>query len=128
MTDPRLQRTGFDRILHAGLNSLNGLKQAYIGEAAFRQETWLAVVLLPAAFFVGRDLVEVALLAGSVLLVLVVELLNSAVESVVDRVSTDWHELSRRAKDIASAAVMLSLLGCAGVWAAVCAQRWLLHP
>lgn len=128
MIDPRLRRTGLDRVFHAALNSLHGLQQAYRGEAAFRQETWLAVVLLPAAFFVGRNLIEVALLVGSVLLVLIVELLNSAVEAVVDRVSMDWHELSKRAKDIASAAVMLSLIACGGLWAAVCAQRWLLHP
>lgn len=128
MTAPRLRRTGIDRIVHATLNSLNGLKFAYRGEAAFRQEAWAAIVLLPAAFLVGRDLVEAALLAGSVLLVLVVELLNSAVEAVVDRVSLEWHELSRRAKDIASAAVMLSLLACGGMWTAVCVQRWVMQP
>lgn len=126
MTAPRLRRTGFDRLIHATGHSLNGLRLAYRGEAAFRQEAWLAVVLLPAAFIVGRDLVETALLAGSVLLVLVVELLNSAVEAVVDRVSLDWHDLSKRAKDLASAAVMLALVGCGGLWTAVCVQRWLL--
>lgn len=125
MTDPRTRRTGIDRIVRAAGNSLAGLRLAYAGEAAFRQETWLALVMIPAAFFVGRDLIEVALLAGSVLLVLIVELLNSAIEAVVDRVSLDWHDLSKRAKDIASAAVMLSLLGCAALWAAVCVQRWL---
>ena len=84
-----------------------------------------AALMLPADFWVGRNPIEIALLAGSVALVLIVELLNSAVEAVVDRVSLDWHELSKRAKDIGSAAVLLALLCCAGVWMAVIAQRWL---
>ena len=118
-------RTGLDRIVHAAINSCSGLRQAYLDESAFRQETWLAVLLGPAAFWVGRDLVEIALLAGSVVMVMVVELLNSAVEAVVDRVSFEWHELSKRAKDIGSAAVLLALLCCGGLWAAVIAQRWI---
>jgi diacylglycerol kinase (ATP) len=122
--EPTKGRTGVDRILHAAVNSWSGLRLAYSGESAFRQETWLAIVLVPASFFVGRDLLEVALLAGSVMLVLIVELLNSAVEAVVDRVSFDWHALSKRAKDIGSAAVLLALLYCASVWAAVVFQRW----
>jgi diacylglycerol kinase (ATP) len=127
MTPAPASRTGFDRIVHAGLNSLSGLKLAYTGEAAFRQEIWLAAVLLPAAFWLGRNPLEVALLAGSVLLLLIVELLNSAIEAAVDRVSPEWHELSKRAKDIGSAAVLLALLTCAGVWAAVALQRWWWH-
>jgi diacylglycerol kinase (ATP) len=122
--EPTKGRTGVDRLLHAAVNSWSGLRLAYSSESAFRQETWLAIVLVPAAFFVGRDLLEVALLAGSVMLVLIVELLNSAVEAVVDRVSFDWHALSKRAKDIGSAAVLLALLYCASVWAAVVFQRW----
>jgi diacylglycerol kinase (ATP) len=122
---PMKGRTGLDRIAHAALNSWSGLRLAYSGESAFRQETWLAVVLVPAAFWVGRDLLEVALLAGSVVLVLIVELLNSAVEAVVDRVSSDWHALSKRAKDIGSAAVLLALLYCGAVWASVVYQRWM---
>ena len=74
----------------------------------------------------GATPIEVALLAGTVLLVLIVELLNSAIEAVVDRVSFDWHDLSKRAKDIASAAVLLSLLLCAGIWLTVIAQRFVL--
>ena len=74
---------------------------AYHGESAFRQEAWLAVVLLPAAFWLGRSWVEVALLAGSVLLVLIVELLNSGIEAAIDRVSFELHDLSKRAKDLA---------------------------
>jgi diacylglycerol kinase (ATP) len=77
--------------------------------------------LLPLSFVIGRTWVETALLAGSVMLVLIVELLNSAIEAAVDRVSTELHDLSKRAKDIASAAVMLSLLLCAGIW---CAALW----
>jgi diacylglycerol kinase (ATP) len=122
---PITGRTGLDRIVHAAINSWSGLRLAYRGESAFRQEVWLAALMLPAAFWVGRNLIEIALLAGSVALVLIVELLNSAVEAVVDRVSLEWHELSKRAKDLGSAAVLLSLLCCAGVWMAVIAQRWL---
>jgi diacylglycerol kinase (ATP) len=123
MTNEHKGRTGIDRIAHAARNSLNGLHLAYAGESAFRQETWLAVVMLPLSFWLGRNAIEIALLAGTVVLVLIVELLNSSVEAVVDRVSFDWHDLSKRAKDIASAAVLLSLLLCAGFWASVIAQR-----
>jgi diacylglycerol kinase (ATP) len=117
-------RTGIDRILHAAVNSWSGLRLAYTGESAFRQEIWLAVLLLPAAFWLGRDWIQVSMLAGSVLLVLIVELLNSGIEAVVDRVSYEWHELSKRAKDFGSAAVMLALLLCGGIWAAALWQRW----
>jgi diacylglycerol kinase (ATP) len=126
MTNEFKGRTGIDRIVHATRNSLNGLHAAYTGESAFRQETWLAVVMLPLSFWLGRNAIEIALLAGTVLLVLIVELLNSAIEAVVDRVSFDWHDLSKRAKDIASAAVLLSLLLCAGMWLTVIAQRFVL--
>ena len=117
-------RTGIDRIVRAAGHSASGLRMAYTGESAFRQETWLAVVMLPAAFWLGRNWEQTALLAGSVLLVMIVELLNSGIEAVVDRVSYERHELSKRAKDIASAAVLLSLLLCAGVWAAALWQRF----
>jgi diacylglycerol kinase (ATP) len=126
MTNEFKGRTGIDRIIHAARNSLHGLHAAYTGESAFRQETWLAVVMLPLSFWLGRTGIEVALLAGTVLLVLIVELLNSAIEAVVDRVSFDWHDLSKRAKDIASAAVLLSLLMCAGMWLMVIVQRFFL--
>ncbi|HET9978080.1 MAG TPA: diacylglycerol kinase [Burkholderiaceae bacterium] len=117
-------RTGLDRIVRAAGYSWSGLRAAYREEAAFRQETWLALPLLPAAFWVGRGWVEVALLAGSILLVLIVELLNSAVEAVVDRVSAERHELSKRAKDYGSAAVLFALLLCAGTWAGAIGSRW----
>ena len=125
MTNEHKGRTGIDRIVHAARNSANGLHAAYTGESAFRQETWLAVVMLPAAFWLGRNAIEIALLAGTVLLVLIVELLNSAIEAVVDRVSFEWHDLSKRAKDISSAAVLLALLLCSGVWLLLIAQRFL---
>jgi diacylglycerol kinase (ATP) len=119
-------RTGIDRVIRAAVNSSNGLRLAYTGESAFRQEVWLALVLLPLSLWLGRSALEVMLLAGTVVLVMIVELLNSAVEAVVDRVSFEWHELSKRAKDIGSAAVLLALLLCAGIWLTVIAQRFLL--
>jgi diacylglycerol kinase (ATP) len=123
-SNPYKGRTGFDRIFRAAGYSADGLRAAYRGESAFRQEFWLAAVLLPVAFWLGRGWVEVALLAGTVMLVLIVELLNSAVEATVDRVSFELHDLSKRAKDFGSAAVLLSLLLTTGVWAAALWQRF----
>lgn len=122
--NPHKGRTGLDRVVHAAGYSVEGLRAAYRGESAFRQEFWLAAVMLPLAFWLGRGWVEVALLAGSVLLVLIVELLNSAVEATVDRVSLELHDLSKRAKDFGSAAVMLSLLLVAGIWLAALWHRF----
>ena len=122
--NPHKGRTGLDRIVHAAGYSLDGLRSAHRHESAFRQEFWLAVLMLPAAFWLGRLWVETALRAGSVLLVLVVELLNSAVEAAVDRISLDLHELAKRAKDYGSAAVLLSLLLAGGIWAAALFDRW----
>jgi diacylglycerol kinase (ATP) len=124
MTNEFKGRTGFDRIIRATGYSWSGLRMAYRGESAFRQEVWLAIPMLPAAFWLGRDWTEVALLAGSVILVMIVELLNSGIEATVDRVSFEHHELSKRAKDFGSAAVMLALLLCAGIWIAAMAQRF----
>lgn len=123
MTNEFKGRTGVDRIVRATTSSLSGLRMAYSGEAAFRQEVWAGAVLIPSAFFLGQDWVQTALLVGSVVLVLITELLNSGIEAVVDRISYDWHELSKRAKDYGSAAVMLSLLLCAAIWAAALSQR-----
>ena len=125
MTNPFKGRTGLDRVLRATGYSLAGLKTAYRGESAFRQEAWVAVVLLPAAFWLGRSWVEVVLLAGTVTLVLIVELLNSGIEAAIDRVSFELHDLSKRAKDLASAAVFLSLMLCAAVWASAAWHRFL---
>ncbi len=124
MINPHKGRTGLDRVLRAVGYSMNGLATAVRTESAFRQESALALLMLPAAFWLGRNWVEVALLTGSVMLVLIVELLNSAIEAVVDRVSLELHELSRRAKDYGSAAVLFALLWCGGVWATVVYQRW----
>ena len=116
MSNPHKGRTGVDRVRRAAGYSVAGLRAAYRHESAFRQEFWLAVPMLPAAFWLGRGWVEVALLAGSVIGVLTVELLNSALEAAIDRISFELHELSGRAKDYGSAAVMLSLIGCGGIW------------
>ncbi|AMO21603.1 diacylglycerol kinase [Ramlibacter tataouinensis] len=117
-------RTGLDRMWHAAVFSLSGLRAGW-DETAFRQEAIAALVLLPASFWLGRSWVEVALLAGSVLLVLMVELLNTAVETAIDRIGPEWHALSKRAKDMGSAAVLLALLLCGGIWAAALYQRFM---
>jgi len=123
MTNPFKGRTGIDRVVRAIGYSIDGLKTAYRGESAFRQEFWMAVVLVPGAFWLGRNWMEVGVLCGSVLLVLIVELLNSGIEAAIDRVSFELHDLSKRAKDLASAAVFLSLLLCSGVWVAALWHR-----
>ncbi|MCK6432092.1 MAG: diacylglycerol kinase [Burkholderiaceae bacterium] len=123
MSNPHKGRTGWQRIIWATHHSLHGLKLAWCTENAFRQEATAAALMLPASLWLGRSGVEVALLAGSVLAVLIVELLNSAVEAAIDRVSYELHDLSRRAKDFGSAAVLLSLLACASVWLGVLYDR-----
>ena len=115
--NPQKARTGLSRVLHAGGYSIQGLIAGW-QETAFRQEAIAAMVLLPLAFWLGQSWVETALLAGSVLLVMIVELLNTGIESAIDRIGPEWHDLSKRAKDMGSAAVLLSLLLCAGIWAA----------
>jgi diacylglycerol kinase (ATP) len=122
-TNPHKGRTGIDRITHAASYSWAGLRSAYRNESAFRQEAWLTVVTLPLAGWLGRNWLEVALLAGSIWLVLIVELLNSAVEAAVDRIGFENHELAGRAKDYGSAAVLLTLLLAAAVWLAALYQR-----
>lgn len=117
------ERTGLNRVWHAFGYSLAGLRAGW-GETAFRQECIAAFVLVPLAFWLGSNWVEVALLAGSVVLLMVVELLNTAIETAIDRVGPEWHDLSKRAKDMGSAAVLLSLLVCAGIWLAALAQRF----
>ena len=116
MPDPHNGATGLRRILNATRYSLEGFAADVRHETAFRQELMLAVVLLPLGLWLGTDGVERALLVGSVLMVLVVELLNSAVEAVVDRVSPEHHELAKRAKDFGSAAVMIALAITGLVW------------
>lgn len=111
-----LRPQGLKRLWLATGHSLRGLRLSYSSEAAFRQEVWLAVVLLPLAFFLGESAVERAMLAGSVLVLLIVELLNTAIEVVVDRIGLERHALSGFAKDAGSAAVMLSLALVALTW------------
>lgn len=129
MTDPHhspyKSTGGLQRVFRAWRYSLQGLSAALKYEAAFRQELVLAVVLVPAAIWLGRDASEVSLLLFSMLLVLVVELLNSAVEALADALSVEMHPLLGRAKDLGSAAVMLSLLFSAGLWIYVLADRLL---
>ena len=103
-------RRGLKRLLAATGFSLIGMRTAWQSEEAFRQEVMLAMVLLPTSWWLGTTAIERVLLAATVMLVLIVELLNTAVEYTVDRIGTDHHELSGRAKDIGSAAVLLSLL------------------
>lgn len=122
--NPQKTRTGLSRIWHAAGYSLSGLRAGW-NEKAFRQEALAAIVLLPTALWLGRGWTETALLAGSVMLVLIVELLNSGIEAVVDRVGPEWHALSKQAKDMGSAAVLLALLLWAGIWLAALHQRFI---
>ena len=116
IVNPQKGRTGFSRMWHATGYSLAGLRAGW-DEAAFRLEACLAFLMLPLSFWIGRSWVEVALLAGSILLVLMVELLNTGIEAAIDRVGLERHPLSKRAKDMGSAAVFLSLVIAAGTWA-----------
>ena len=112
-------QTGLRRVWNAFHYSRAGLHAAYVGEDAFRQEVLLAALLIPLAFFLSPGGLGRALLIASVLLVLIVELLNSAIEATVDRISLDQHPLAKRAKDLGSAAVLLALLNVLVVWACV---------
>lgn len=124
--NPQKARTGLSRIWHATGYSIEGLKAGW-NEKAFRQEAMAAMVLLPLSLWLGRNWVEVALLAGSVMIVMMVELLNTGIEAAIDRIGPEWHELSKRAKDMGSAAVLLALLLCGGIWAAALFQRFFPH-
>ena len=124
LTDPMTMspykgKTGAKRLVNAFGYSLSGLRSAFRHEDAFRQEVLLAAVLIPTAFLLPVTATARAVLLASVFLVLIVELLNTAVESVVDRISLEDHELAKRAKDIGSAAVMLSLAWTAVIWTVV---------
>ncbi len=116
MESPYKSKNGLRRIWNALRYSIDGLAAALRHEHAFRQETALAAVLLPLALWFGQDGIGRALMIGSVLLVLIVELVNSALEAAVDRISLDDHALAKRAKDIGSAAVLLALINLAAVW------------
>ncbi|TAN53574.1 MAG: diacylglycerol kinase [Methylococcaceae bacterium] len=119
MESPYKGKTGLRRLWNAFGYTLAGLRSAYKNEDAFRQEVLLAIILVPLAFYLDVTPLARALMVFSVITVLVVELLNSAVEATVDRISLDHHRLAKRAKDIGSAAVFISLLNVALVWGSV---------
>jgi len=123
---PYKSKGGLRRVFNALRYSAQGLKAAITHEAAFRQELALAVILIPAAFFVGRSAIEVLFLIASVLAVLVIELINSAIEALADALSVDTHPLLGRAKDLGSAAVLIALLFSGAVWATVLISRFVL--
>tara|TARA_B110000967_G_scaffold174054_1_gene186006 strand:- start:451 stop:825 length:375 start_codon:yes stop_codon:yes gene_type:complete len=114
----------YRRLIGAAKNSARGLRQAILTEEAFQLYAFLSVFLLPLAFIIAEDYVQLILLFGTVFLVLITELLNTAVEAVVDRVSLDAHELSGRAKDMGSAAVTLALILFAVVWGIIVAENF----
>ncbi len=119
--NPQKARRGLSRMWHALGYSFEGRRAGW-HETACRQEALAAVILLPLSLWIGRHWVETALLAGSVLLVMIVELLNTGIETAIDRIGPEWHDLSKRAKDMGSAAVLLSLLLCTGIWTAAIYQ------
>lgn len=116
MESPYKGKTGLRRVCNAFGYSLAGLAAAYRNEDAFRQEVLLAAVLVPLALYLGESPAARALMIASVLLVIIVELLNSAIEAAVDRISLENHTLAKRAKDIGSAAVLLSLINLVAIW------------
>ena len=116
-------RTGLNRVWHAGMFSVAGLRAGW-GETAFRQEAIASFALIPAAFWLGNNWLEVALLAGSVMLVMIVELLNTGIETAIDRIGPEWHDLSKRAKDMGSAAVLLAVVLATGIWIGALVQRF----
>jgi diacylglycerol kinase (ATP) len=116
--------TGLRRIVNATFFSMAGFRAAWRDEAAFRQELLLSVVLIPAAFWLGRTAVERSLLIGSCLVVLIVELLNTGIENVVDRFGEERHRLSGQAKDMGSAAVFVSLMLTLVIWSLIAWERF----
>ncbi len=112
-------KQGLTRLFNALGYSRDGIAAAWKNEAAFREEVILAAVAIPLAFYLGKTGVERALLVGSIVFILIVEILNSAVEAVVDKASPEKHDLAKRAKDMGSAAVLFSLINAALIWACV---------
>ena len=123
--NPQKHRKGLKRVWHAFGYSLAGLRAGWL-ETAFRQEAIASVVLIPAAFWLGRSWVEAVLLSGTVVLVMIIELLNTGIETAIDRIGPEWHDLSKRAKDMGSAAVLLSLVLCAATWVLAALYRFVL--
>jgi diacylglycerol kinase (ATP) len=116
MESPFKGKTGIKRLINAFGYSLSGFKVAFAKEDAFRQEVFLSIILVTVAILISNSSIELVLLIGSALLVPIIELLNSAIEATVDRVSLDKHPLAKRAKDIGSAAVFLSLVNLVATW------------
>jgi diacylglycerol kinase (ATP) len=123
--NPHKGNKGITRAFRAAINSWNGLIYAFNEESAFRQELALSLVLIPLAIYLPVSPIEKILLIASVILVLITELLNSSVEAAIDRISFEVHDLSKRAKDFGSAAVMLALLLCALTWAIILGEHYL---
>jgi diacylglycerol kinase (ATP) len=121
MVKPR--DTGFRRVWKASVYSIQGLRAAWKHESAFRQECILSIILMPLAFVVADTWVEASVLIAVCFLVLIIELLNSAIEAVVDRVGHEYHDLAGQAKDMGSAAVMLSLIMAGGTWLLLIGHR-----
>ena len=118
-------KTGLQRVIDATGYSWKGFRAALKHEAAFRQELFIGLAMVPLAVWLGQTAVEHALLIGSLLLVLIVEILNSAIEAVVDRTGDEYHKLSGRAKDMGSAAVMLTLLNVFVIWGLIAYHRFI---
>jgi diacylglycerol kinase (ATP) len=116
MESPYKGKTGLRRLINAFGYSMAGLKAAYTNEDAFRQEVLMTIILVPLALYLGESGIAKAAMIASVLLVVIVELLNSSIEATVDRISLENHMLAKRAKDIGSAAVLISLINLAVVW------------
>jgi diacylglycerol kinase (ATP) len=116
MESPHKGKTGFTRLINAFKYSCAGLQEAYRNEDAFRMELLLAIILIPLAFWLEHSMMGRAAMIACVMLVIIVELLNSAIEATVDRISLDDHNLAKRAKDIGSAAVLISLINLVVVW------------
>jgi diacylglycerol kinase (ATP) len=111
------------RLFRAFYHSIRGLKTAFETETAFRQELILCIIFIPLAFYIGHSIAEKAMLIFSILLILIVELINSAIEAIVDRIGRERHELSARAKDMGSAAVLIALINAIVVWILVLVLR-----
>jgi len=116
MVSPYKNIKSFDRLSAALNNSFEGLKATFKNEEAFRQEIFLALILIPVAFYTGDTTVEKILLVSSLILLIVIELINTGIEVIIDRVSLDKNELSKLAKDVGSAAVLIAFLNCFIVW------------
>lgn len=123
--NPHKGNKGITRAFRAAINSWNGLIYAFKEESAFRQELGLSLVLIPLAIYLPVTPIEKILLIASVILVLIIELLNSSVEAAIDRISFEVHDLSKRAKDFGSAAVMLALLLCGLTWVIILSEHYL---